>query len=75
MEQLFEMTDEQHARIMKASQPTPVMYLSGGQSMCGSPQENANSAWQGVAKELGFKWDTARPAPGKPDHFILANSQ
>lgn len=68
----FEMTDEQVARIKKASQPVPLVYLSGGQSMFGSQQENANSAWQGVAAELGVKWATIRPAIGKGEKFILA---
>lgn len=40
--------------------------------MFGTPQENANAAWRGVAAELGFKWDTAQPVPGKGDRFVSA---
>jgi hypothetical protein len=68
----YEMTEAQRERIMAASKPVPAMFLSGGEPMFGTPQENANSAWRGVASELGFKWDTARPVPGKNDRFISA---
>lgn len=65
----FILTDEQYASIIEASKPTPVMYLSGGMSMFDSPQENANRAWQNLAKELGFVWDTVRPVSGEPRQF------
>lgn len=68
----FEMTAEQHTALMDACKPTPAMYLSGGQPMCGTPQENANAAWQALGQELGFVWDTARPVPGKSDRFFYA---
>ena len=66
------MTEAQRDRIMQASKSVPLMYLSGGTPMGGTPQENANSAWQAVAKELGCKWDTIRPVAGKADTFISA---
>lgn len=71
MEKLFEMTDKQYAKIIEASKPTPVMYLSGGIPMGGSPQENANNAWKNLAEELGFKWDSVRPC-NKGNRFFYA---
>lgn len=68
----FEMSEAQRDRILAASKPVPAMFLSGGEPMFSTPQENANSAWQAVARELGFKWDTAQPVPGKPDRFVSA---
>jgi len=40
----FEMTDEDLAKLLDASKPTPVMFLSDGTPMCATPQENANRA-------------------------------
>lgn len=57
----YEMTGEQLAALMDASKPTPAMYLSGGESMMGTPQENANRAWQRLGDEMGFVWDSVRP--------------
>ncbi len=68
----YEMTVEQRDRILEACKPVPAMYLSGGAPMYRSQQENANDAWQALATELGFKWDTIRPVPGKSDLFISA---
>lgn len=65
----FTLTDEQYAKIIEASKPTPVMYLSGGESMFRSPQENANAAWQSLGNELGFIWDSVRPVHGEPKQF------
>lgn len=70
----FEMTVAQHAALMDACKPTPVMFLSGGEPMHGTPQGNANAAWQSLARELGFVWDTATPVPGKGERFFTAVS-
>ena len=59
---LYEMSETDMAKIIEASKPTPVMYLSGGISMFDSPQENANRAWRELGKRMGFKWDTVRPS-------------
>lgn len=72
MRQEFEMTDEQLEKLLDACKPTPVMFLSGGMPMSPSPQENANRAWQALGQELGFKWDTVKPVPGKPQQFFTA---
>lgn len=68
----YEMADAQRAAIMEACKPTPAMCLSGGAPMFPTPQENANAAWRKLGEELGFKWDTVRPAPGKPDRYFTA---
>ena len=59
MRKEFELTDEQFAELKEASQPTPAMWLSGGQPMFDTPQENANRFWKKLSTELGFKWDSA----------------
>lgn len=59
----FEMTAEQHARLLDACRPTPAMWLSGGVPISRSPQENANDAWRVLGDELGFDWKTVTPSP------------
>lgn len=71
MIQEYEMTEDQLKELMDASKPTPVMYLSGGQPMFNSPQENANYAWEKLGKELGFKHMTVSPS-GKGDRIFNA---
>lgn len=72
MRREFEMTPEQRETLLKAMQPVPVMFLSGGQPMFRSVQENANDAWEKLGREMGFKHMTVRPVPGKPDTFFTA---
>ena len=67
----FDMTQEQLDRLMAACKAMPVMYLSGGQPMFNSPQENANYAWEKLGKEMGFKHMTVKPN-GKGDRFFSA---
>lgn len=70
MRREFEMTEEQLQRLLAASKPTPVMYLSGGVPMGPSQQENANRAWRTLGQELGFNDMTVKPVTGKgPRHF------
>lgn len=66
----YEMTPEQRDRIMEACKPVPYFVVGGMPPR--SQQENANDAWKTLADELGFKWDTVRPASGKPDLFFHA---
>lgn len=72
MRRRYDMTPEQQDTLLKACRPTPVMYLSGGQRMGPTPQENANAAWRKLGNELGFKWDTVRPIPGDCDRHFTA---
>ena len=74
MRKEFELTQDDLDSVLKASEPTPVMYLSGGQSMFSTPQENANRAWKKLAEKHGFIWDTAQPITGKGQRFITAES-
>lgn len=67
----YEMTQAQLDTILDACKPTPVMFLSGGQPMFNSPQENANDAWRRLGEELGFDHMTVRPT-GEGDRFFYA---
>ena len=72
MRREYEMTAEQLAALLDACKPTPAMYLSGGEPMGGTPQGNANAAWQRLGEELGFVWDSVRPVAGKGERFFTA---
>jgi hypothetical protein len=72
MRKEFELTDEQLAKLLEASRPTPVMFLSGGIPMSNSPQENANDAWETLGRELGFRHLTVEPIHGKGRKFFTA---
>lgn len=72
MRKEFEMSEDQQNDLLEACKPTPVMFLSGGEPMHNSPQENANRAWQKLGEELGFIWDTASPVPNKNSRFFSA---
>lgn len=71
MKKLYEMSEEDLQVILQACQPTPIMYLSGGQPMFRSPQENANDSWKALGRKMSFVWDTAEPS-GKGQRFFLA---
>ena len=68
----YEMTQEHLDTLMDACKSTPAMFLSGGQPMAGTPQENANMAWASLGREMGFKHMTVRPN-GKGDRFFTAD--
>lgn len=68
----YEMTQESLEKILDACRPTPVMYLSGGVPLGGSPQENANRAWAELGERMGFDWNTVRPIEGKSSRFFTA---
>lgn len=70
MKQRFEMTKEQHERLLDACKPVP--YLVFGGHVPRSPQENANAAWQRLGDELGFDWMTVEPVPGEPSSVFRA---
>jgi hypothetical protein len=71
MRKEFELTEEQFNSLLDASKPVPAMFLSGGTPMFGTPQGNANLAWQTLAKILGFIWDTVEPS-SKGERFFTA---
>lgn len=72
MRKEFELKQEDLDSILNASKSTPCMYLSGGQLIGDTPQENANRAWKQTGKKYGFIWDTAQPVTGKGQRFITA---
>ena len=67
----YEMSEEQLKVVLDACKPTPVMYLSGGVPMGGTPQENANRAWASLGEEMGFDSTTVEPT-GKGPRFFSA---
>jgi len=68
----YEITTEQLNKLLDASKPTPVMYLSGGQRMFNSPQENANRAWKSLGDEMGFDYMSVAQVEGKPETIFTA---
>lgn len=69
----YTLTKEQLNKILDASKPTPVMFLTGGRPMFNSPQENANYAWELLGKELGFDPYTVCGVPGQPQSVFEAS--
>lgn len=67
----YEITKEQLDAILAASKPTPVLYITGGQNIGGTPQENANRAWEKLGKEMDFQYMTVQPN-GKGERFFSA---
>ena len=49
-----------------------VMFLSGGQPMGPSTQENANAAWGRLGAKMGFDAMTVQPVRGKGQRFFTA---
>ena len=68
----YEMTEEDLKSLLDACKPTPVMFLSGGTPIGGSPQENANAAWEALGKKMNFDHMTVRPIQGKGTRFFTA---
>ena len=69
----YEMTQADLDAILSACKPTPVMFLSGGIRIGGSPQENANTAWAALGAKMGFDYMTVEPT-GRGDRFFSAVS-
>jgi len=72
MRKEFELSQDDLDQLLNASKAVPAVWLSGGQPMFGTPQENANREWKRVGKKYGFIWDTAQPVVGKGQRFITA---
>ena len=70
MKREFELTEEQHSRLLDACRPVPYMVIGG--VVPRSPQRNANDAWRALGQELGFDWLTVDPVPGKSSQFFMA---
>ncbi len=69
----FKMSDTQLKVILNACKPVPYIAISGVEPS--SPQKHANSAWQQLANEMGFVWDTVNPIPGKSQHYFYAKAK
>lgn len=67
----YEMSEEDLKQLLDACKPTPVMFLSGGQPMGASSQENANRAWAELGKHMGFDSMSVRPSD-KGQRFFTA---
>jgi hypothetical protein len=65
----FEMTQKELDEILDACKPVPCMLIGGHEPP--SAQENANQAWQRLAKKKGFIWDTVKPC-SKGNRFFTA---
>ena len=59
----FEMTDEQHEKLLEACKPVSMIMLQCG--IPRSPQENANAAWKKLGTEIGFDHMTVKPITGQ----------
>jgi hypothetical protein len=68
--QEFEMTEEQHRKLLEAMRPVPLIMLQCG--MPPSPQESANRAWERLGKDMGFQYMTITPLTDKGDRCFLA---
>jgi hypothetical protein len=68
----YEMTEEDLMELLDAFKPTPAMFLSGGTPMFGTPQENANRAWQRLGEKMGFDYMTVQPISGKDQRHFTA---
>lgn len=68
----YEMTQADLDKILDACKPTPVMYLSGGVSIGGSQQDNANAAWAKLGEQMGFDSMTVQPIQGRTMRFFSA---
>jgi hypothetical protein len=68
----FEMTQEDLDSIIKASQPTPYMTNSSGRLLFGTPEENANHAWNQLGLKMGFRPMSVRPVLAKSPRFFTA---
>lgn len=72
MRKEFEMTEEDLKELLEACRPAPAMFLGGGTPMFGTPQENANRAWQHLGEKMGFDYMTVQPISGKGQRHFTA---
>ena len=70
MKRQYRLTDAELESILDASKPVTYMVIGGVEPR--SPQENANDAWQTVAMNHGFIWDTAEGAGTGDNHDLMA---
>ena len=66
----FQLSETDYNLLMDASKPVPYMIVGGFEPT--SPRQKAEEQWKRIGKEMGFKWETARPVRGKSDIFFTA---
>jgi len=66
----FEMSEEDHDKIMDACKPVPLILIGGVEPR--SAQENANSAWDRLGERMGFVGETVEGVEGKSTRFFTA---
>lgn len=72
MRREYEMTEEQLTQLLDACKPVPYMVMGGVEPS--SPQENANSAWAALGREMGFDGMSVKPVSGKGQRFFTAEA-
>lgn len=65
----YEMTKEQHEKLLKACEPVRMIALNCGTPR--NPQKNVNDAWEALGKEMGFHPYTVEPS-SKGELFFRA---
>lgn len=71
----FQMTDEQYQRLLDASNPKVIIYMTGEHPFSGSSQVNIRDEWKKLGAELGFDETTVKPVDGKSEKFFTATSK
>ena len=61
MRKEYEMTTDDLATILDACKPVRCMMIGGIAPR--TPQENANYAWENLARKMGFNWMSVEPSP------------
>lgn len=69
MRKEFQTTDAEHAALMEACRPVPLVALQCG--MPRSSQERANDAWDALGRKRGFISASVEGSP-KGDRFFTA---
>lgn len=70
MRREWEMTEDDLKKLLDASKP--VVCIKVGTYSPRSPQENTNSVWEALGREMGFDAMTVRPVAGKGDRVFTA---
>ena len=63
----YRMAEDEYSGLLKASESVPYIVVGGMGPI--SPQERANTWWQGLAKTHHFIWDSVRPHGSDPRSF------
>ena len=72
MRKEFEMTEAQLEMLYDACKPVPYMIFGGREPS--SPQENANTAWCRLGREMGFDGMSVKPST-KGERFFTAEEK